>query len=97
LIVAALLLVARAAATRYALPAPSAEAILTATGASKSRAYEVALKLVALVPALATRAGRPAKPAPPLASADTRRAVARAESRSQALTLLLMSPEFQRR
>lgn len=33
----------------------------------------------------------------PLASADTRRAVARAESRSQALTLLLMSPEFQRR
>ena len=33
----------------------------------------------------------------PLASAETRRAVARAESRSQALTLLLMSPEFQRR
>lgn len=33
----------------------------------------------------------------PLASGDTRRAVARAESRPQALTLLLMSPEFQRR
>jgi uncharacterized protein (DUF1800 family) len=33
----------------------------------------------------------------PLASADTRRAVARAESHPQALTLLLMSPEFQRR
>jgi len=33
----------------------------------------------------------------PLASADTRQAVARAESRQQALTLVFMSPEFQRR
>lgn len=67
----ALLLVARTAAARYALPAPSAEAILTATGASKSRAYELALELAALVPTLARRAGRPAKPAPAPASADT--------------------------
>jgi hypothetical protein len=72
--VTALLLVARAAAARYALPAPSAEAILTATGASKSRAYELALELAAVVPTLARRAGRPAKPAMPAkppASADT--------------------------
>ena len=33
----------------------------------------------------------------PLASAETRRVVAGAESRPQALTLLLMAPEFQRR
>ena len=33
----------------------------------------------------------------PLASSDTRAAVGRAESRQQALTLLFMSPEFQRR
>ncbi|AMJ60796.1 DUF1800 domain-containing protein [Bosea sp. PAMC 26642] len=33
----------------------------------------------------------------PLASAETRAAVARAESKPQALALLLMSPEFQRR
>jgi len=33
----------------------------------------------------------------PLASTDTRQSVARAESRSQAFALLLMSPEFQRR
>jgi uncharacterized protein (DUF1800 family) len=33
----------------------------------------------------------------PLASADTRTAIARAESRGQALALLLMAPEFQRR
>jgi uncharacterized protein (DUF1800 family) len=33
----------------------------------------------------------------PLASADTRRAVARAETKQQAVTLLLMAPEFQRR
>ncbi len=67
----ALLLVARAAAARYALPAPSAEAILTATGASKSRAYELALELVALVPTLLRKAGRPAKPTPAPASVDT--------------------------
>jgi uncharacterized protein (DUF1800 family) len=33
----------------------------------------------------------------PIASAETRRTIARAESRPQALALLLMSPEFQRR
>ena len=33
----------------------------------------------------------------PMASAETRQAVARAESKQQALTLLLMAPEFQRR
>jgi len=33
----------------------------------------------------------------PLASAETRRAVAGAESRAQAMTVLLMAPEFQRR
>ena len=33
----------------------------------------------------------------PLASRDTREAVGRAESRPQALALLLMAPEFQRR
>ncbi len=33
----------------------------------------------------------------PLASAETRQAITRAESRPQALALLLMSPEFQRR
>ena len=33
----------------------------------------------------------------PLASAQTRQTVTRAESRPQALALLLMSPEFQRR
>ena len=33
----------------------------------------------------------------PLASADTRETIARAESRSQALALLVMAPEFLRR
>ncbi len=33
----------------------------------------------------------------PLASAETRQAVARAENKAQALTFLLMAPEFQRR
>ena len=33
----------------------------------------------------------------PLASADTRQAIRRAESKPQALALLVMAPEFQRR
>ena len=33
----------------------------------------------------------------PLASAETRQTIARAESRQQGLTLALMAPEFQRR
>jgi uncharacterized protein (DUF1800 family) len=33
----------------------------------------------------------------PIASAETRQAIARAESRPQALALLFMAPEFQRR
>jgi uncharacterized protein (DUF1800 family) len=33
----------------------------------------------------------------PLASPETRQAIARAESRQQALALVFMSPEFQRR
>src|SRR4029453_2740958 len=33
----------------------------------------------------------------PIASAETKRTITRAESRSQALALLLMAPEFQRR
>ena len=33
----------------------------------------------------------------PLASTETRQTIARAESRPQALVLLLMAPEFQRR
>ena len=33
----------------------------------------------------------------PLCSEDTRKTIARAESRQQAITLTLMAPEFQRR
>jgi uncharacterized protein (DUF1800 family) len=33
----------------------------------------------------------------PLASAETRQTIDRAESRTQAFAMLLMSPEFQRR
>ncbi len=71
LIVAALLLVARSLAERYELACPSADAILTATGASKSRAYELAAQLVALVPTLARSAGRPAKSKTPPACDTT--------------------------
>jgi len=53
---------------------------------------------------LVRRLGGPADPREaleetlgPLASTETRRAIMRAESRPQALALLLMAPEFQRR
>jgi hypothetical protein len=62
------LVAARAAAKSYDLERPSVDAIVTATGASRSRAYELAARLAELLPGLAGAVGRPAKPAPPPAS-----------------------------
>lgn len=59
---AAVLLLAGTLCRRFALPHPSVEAILTATGASRSRAYELMAVLTALLPALARLPGRPASP-----------------------------------
>jgi hypothetical protein len=59
---AAVLLLARSIAERHELPFPTAAAILAATGASKSRAYEVVVKLAALLPTLVRAPGRPARP-----------------------------------
>jgi hypothetical protein len=55
------LLVARVIAGRYELERPSVDAILKATGASKSRTYELAARLAALLPGLAGSPGRPVK------------------------------------
>ena len=62
-----MLLLGRAIAERNELACPSVEAIVKATGASKSHAYEVAGKLATLLPSLVRTPGRPAKeePAPP--------------------------------
>lgn len=59
---AAVLLLARSIAERHELPCPSAAAILAATGASKSRAYELVAKLAAVLPTLVRAPGRPARP-----------------------------------
>jgi hypothetical protein len=75
---AAVLLLGRAIGERHEIAFPSGDAILKATGASKSQAYEVAGKLVAILPTLVRAPGRPAKdePAPPSsAAADVTRAV----------------------
>jgi len=66
---AALLLLARSAAERLGLPSPKAAAILKATGASKSRAYELVAELAAALPTLVRPPGRPARPSLPLATA----------------------------
>jgi len=63
-LLAALLLLARSMAERLELPCPTAAAILKATGASKSRAYELVTELVAILPTLVRAPGRPARPAP---------------------------------
>lgn len=70
---AAVLLVGRGIAEEHGLERPEVNAILAATGASKSQAYELAGRLRAALPALARAPGRPAKekeqPAEPADSA----------------------------
>ena len=71
-LLAALLLAARTASQSLPLDLPSTAAILAATGAGRSRAYELRSELLALLPALDRPVGRPAQPPPePSASADT--------------------------
>jgi len=69
------LLLARGLCQHFALPHPTGEAILTATGASRSRAYELMAGLAVLLPTLVRPAGRPARlpsPAEPTVPALTR-------------------------
>jgi len=66
---AAVLLLARRLCQHYSLPCPSAEAALAATGASRSRVYELVAALEAVLPTLVRPPGRPARPPPePLAA-----------------------------
>lgn len=71
-----MLLVARSLCEHFALPHPPVEDILAATGAARSRAYELTNALAALLPTLVRPAGRPARapsptPATPTASTVT--------------------------
>ncbi len=70
-IAAALLLAARAVAEHYQLVSPSVDAILAATGASRSRAYELVGRLLAVAPTLVRAPGRPAKTPPATTTHDT--------------------------
>ncbi|HEY0250045.1 MAG TPA: hypothetical protein VGC41_00880, partial [Kofleriaceae bacterium] len=73
-----MLLLARTIAARYeALPSPSVDAILAATGASRSRAYELVARLSALLPTLVRAPGRPsrAEPSAPSEQPELTRAV----------------------
>jgi hypothetical protein len=62
---AGLLLAAIPVLIAHGLPAPSATAVLNATGASRTTAYKARSRLDALVPDLLPPPGRPAAPAPP--------------------------------
>ena len=77
-LIAALLLLARSMAERLELPCPKAAAILKATGASKSRAYELVAELAAVLPTLVRAPGRPACPSLPLATASEHTELTRA-------------------
>lgn len=66
-LIAALLVAGQTHLRRLGLPHPSIDQILTATGASRSRAYELAQELRASLPSLARPPGRPCvvrEPAP---------------------------------
>ena len=69
---AGVLFAARAIARRYPLSQPSVEAVLAATGAGRSRAYERRDEILALLPSLDHASGRPATTAaaPPAAVTD---------------------------
>ena len=77
LVLAGLILAARTLLVALALPCPSVEAVLEATGASRSRAYEISRAIVALLPTLMAPPGRPPKHpcAPAFDTAAIRRAV----------------------
>jgi len=61
-LLAALLLLARALLAQLRLPHPTAAQVLEATGASRSRAYELRDRLQAALPTLVGPVGRPAAP-----------------------------------
>jgi len=65
-VTAALLLCAREPLGQLGLPVPSAAQILKATGAGRSRAYELLDDLRALLPGLQRPPGRPARPEQPV-------------------------------
>lgn len=77
-VVAALLLLARAVCASLALPAPSVADILAATKAPRSTAYELLGVLVELLPTLTRTRGRPPAPTPPTTTATESDAVTRA-------------------
>jgi len=64
-VIAALLLVASQFLRRLKLPRPTTKQIIEATGASRSRAYELVDALLALLPPLQRPVGRPKAPPPP--------------------------------
>jgi len=68
-LVAALLLAANSHLSPLGLPHPTAAQVLGATGAGKTQAYELARRILAILPTLLRPPGRP--PAPPPPPADT--------------------------
>jgi hypothetical protein len=69
-ITAGLILCALSALKRLDLPRPTTQAVLAATGASRSRAYELKDALLAFLPTLMRPVGRPKEPkAPPVETA----------------------------
>lgn len=63
-VAAAAFLAARRLLRQYDLPLPSAGEVMAATGAGRSRAYELAERLLGTLPELARPPGRPASPPP---------------------------------
>jgi len=64
LVLAGFLLAASTCLRALELPHPTSDDVLAATGATKSRAYEISRRVLASLPALERAPGRPPKPAP---------------------------------
>jgi hypothetical protein len=75
---AALLLAARRVSGEYDVPRLSAASILAATGAGRSRAYELAAKIFDLLPTLERPVGRPRSPTPERPSTTETETISRA-------------------
>jgi hypothetical protein len=69
-LVAALLLAGREHLVRLDLPHPSVTQVIAATGASRSRSYELRNAVVEMLPSLQRPVGRPSAPPPPSAETE---------------------------
>lgn len=89
---AGLLLAARRSFRRHGLEHPTAAAILEATGAGRTRAYELAAEVTALLPGLERPVGRPRNPCEATDDSNTSPATSAPLLQDEVLDYLMANP-----